>query len=176
MALADGIFSALLATFLYLVPAGSLHLLVSGLANPRVEGWEPTEEAADWKRRYRHAAWWGVRTNLLLFGVFLVQVLAMVVLAAHDCASQVSHLTAAARNLASAANIAFTVGFAVLALLAIAAIPWAGLYWSRARKAGWGDPRQRDYFIVHLVFVPLALLLLWVAFGIVPRMVCETLH
>lgn len=172
MALGTAIFDALLATFLYVVPAASLHLLVGGLANPRTEGWEPPQEAAQWKRRYRHGAWWGRKINLLLFAFFLVQLVMFVVLAANDCAFQRSHLTGAAANLASAARIGFTVGLAALLVLTLAAIPWAGLYLMQARRSGWSDPRRRDYFIVHLVFVPIALLLAYVAFGIVPRMLC----
>lgn len=169
-----GLFQALLVSFLYFVPAISIHLLIGGLADGRKEGWEPNERAADWKRRYRHGAWWGRKLNLLLLGLFLIELVMFLVLRSAGCETMQSHTTAAAMNIAVIADRAFTLGFWILVALAVAAIPWAGLYLAEARRNGWADPRRHDYLVIHLLFIPLALILLYVTFGVVPGMICPT--
>ena len=63
MGLTAGIFQGLLATFLYGIPAISIHLLVAGLANPRLAGWDAPPEALAWKDRYRRIRYTEIDPN-----------------------------------------------------------------------------------------------------------------
>ena len=170
--IASGIGPALIAVFFYAIPAASIRLLVGGLADPRRERWEAPPLALALKQRYRKGAVVGRYVNLFLAGVFLVQILAHLLLRANDCDADATHTNAAAANLAIVADRVFAVGIFVLALLAVAALAWSGVYLARARTAGWQDPRRHDPLIVHLVMVPFAVMLLFVAFSVVPRTFC----
>lgn len=172
VAFGPGLAQALIATFLYLVPAVSLHLLVGGLRDPRADGWAPTERAAHMKAQYRRFSHYGRQLNLLLVSLFLIEVVMFLILLAEACDPARSHTAAAARNIAIVVDHVYMVGFFVLIAAAIAAIAWSIHYFMEARKHSWPDPRRRDLLIVHILLVPLALLLLYVAFGVVPGMVC----
>jgi hypothetical protein len=170
-----GLIQALMALFLYLIPAVSLHLLVGGLANPRAEGWEPTERAARLKAPYLRFAQYGRQLNLLLLSFFLIEMVMFLVLRSEGCDPAFSHTAAAAHNIARIVDTAFALGFLILVLGAIAAIAWSIHYHMEARKNGWADPRRRDHLIVHIVLVPLSLLLLYVSFGVLPGFLCPGL-
>lgn len=175
VAFGPGLAQALIALFLYLVPAVSIHLLAGGLANPRTEGWAPTERSTRLKSHYRRYAHHGRRLNLLLLSFFFIEMVMFLVLLYEGCAAQVSHTSAAAYNIAILVDRLFQIGFIVLVLAALAAIAWSIWYHIEARRNGWPDPRRRDHMIVHMILVPLALLLLYVAFGALPDMVCRGL-
>lgn len=166
---------AILIAFFYGVPAVILHLVSGSLADPRREAWEPPPEAERWKRRYRRGAFLAQYLNLFLLGGFLVKLLAVVVLADAACDARADHLRGAAWNLTLVADRVFAVGFVLLALFAVAAFVWSVGYFRAARRAGWADPRRRDGLIVHGGLVPLALLLLLVAFGALTRALCPGL-
>lgn len=168
------LFAGFLVILFYAIPAISIHLMVWGLADPRREVWSVPPEAHAWKERYRRGAFFGQYLNLFLFGLFLVQAIAAFTLERFECASQTNHLSAAAWNLVVAVDQVWTIGFFVLAAGAAAALAWAVMYYVQARKHEWPDPRRRDALLVHVFIVPLALLLLYVAFAILVGTFCPT--
>ncbi len=167
------LFAGFLVILFYAIPAISIHLMVWGLADPRREAWSVPPEAHAWKERYRRAVFFGQYLNLFLFGIFLVQAVAAFTLERFDCASQTNHLTAAAWNLVVAVDQVWTIGFLVLVLGAVVGLVWAVMYYLQARKNDWADPRRRDGLLVHIFIVPLALVLLYVAFGMIVGTFCS---
>lgn len=172
LAFGPGLGQAFLATLFYALPALFLALMVGGLANPRNENWPMPDEAQAAKATYRRYANWGLVLNRLLFGLFLVQAVALLALRRDQCEINASHLSAAAWNIVMVADAAFGFGILVAAAAALGGIVWAVRYHQMARRNEWADPRRRDWLVVHIALVPLSLLLMAVAFGVVPRMVC----
>jgi cytochrome b561 len=166
---------ALLMAFFYLVPAGIIHLIVTSLANPAREAWAMPEAAQQWKTRYRVGAFYGLYLNLVLLGIFLVHTLNALVLNRFGCDTRASHLSAAAGNIAQGMSIIFIVGIVALGLFAFAALVWSIGYFVTARRNGWLDPRRRDAVIVHATIVPLAVFLLFIAFGFTRPSLCPGL-
>lgn len=162
-----------LAAFIYLVPAISIALLLRGLSDPRKEGWEIVPAAALMKAHYVRWSLVARRINHGLIAVYLLHLTAWVALGSEACSATASHLAGAAANLVQVTDAVFLVGFAILIVLAGAAVGWALVYLLRARRAGWPDPRRHDYLVVHLVLIPLALLILWTGFGVTGTMVCR---
>lgn len=165
-------FTVFLMVLFYAVPALSIHLMVWGLADPRREAWDVTPGAHTWKERYRRGAFISQYLNLFLLALFLIQALAALTLARFDCHTQANHTTAAAWNLIRTVEVVWIIGFAVLALGALAALVWAVAYYTKARKENWPDPRRRDALIVHVFIIPLALVLLFVVFGSLFQSLC----
>lgn len=166
------LFAGFLVILFYAIPAISIHLMVWGLADPRREAWSVPAEAHAWKERYRRGAFFGQYLNLFLFGVFLVQAVAAFTLERFGCEPHTNHLTGAAWNLVVAIDQVWFIGFLVLVAGAVAALVWAIVYYVQARKQDWADPRRRDGLLVHIFIVPLALLLIYVAFGILVGTFC----
>lgn len=175
LAFGPGLFQAVLAAFLFLLPALFIGLMVAGLADPRREAWEPPARALAMKEDYRRVAragLWGVR---LAVGLFLVQLLSLLVLRTRDCATQATHTMAAAGNLLLIADRTFFALMVALGVLAVVGFLWGIVYLFLARREGWSDPRRKDAVVVHTFIVPIALLLMWVAYAVAARMVCPTL-
>ncbi len=175
LAFGPGLMQALLAAFLFMLPAVFIGLMVGGLADARREAWDVAPRAGAMKADYRRVATWGLWGVRLGVALFLVQLVALLALRGADCVTDASHLGAAAWNLVFIADRAFFGLMVALVVLAVAGLVWGAVYFVTARREGWSDPRRKDAVVVHLLIVPMALLLMWVAYGVAPRMVCPAL-
>jgi hypothetical protein len=169
------LFMAFLLLLFYAIPALSIHLMVWGLADPRREAWEVTEGAHAWKQRYRQGAFFAQYLNLFLLALFLLHTLASFLVERFGCDIHANHTTAAAWNLIRTTEVVWIIGYVVLAIGAALAVAWAIGYYVTARKHNWADPRRRDGLIVHIFIVPLAVLLLLVAYGSMLQTFCPEL-
>lgn len=173
--LSSTLFAGFLMVVFYVIPAGSIHLMVWGLGDPKRERWEVTQGAHEWKTRYRQGAFFGQYLNLSLLGLFFVYAMGALILERFGCQADMNHLTGAAWNIVVIVERVWFIGWLVLVVGAALALVWSIAYYVKARKENWEDPRRRDAMLVHVFIVPLALLLVFVAFGATLTAFCPAL-